>query len=160
MKINLNILINILIIFIISSKTLQSKNFGDLTKQKPIEMNVQLNGKIGKMHFFSPNILIFKTGKLYKLKIINTSKSKHYFSSSNFSKSIFTRKIQINKNDKKVAEVKGNISEIEVFPNNVVEWWFVPIKTGEFKDLFCKIEDKKAGQTHEQMGMRGTIIIE
>ena len=74
MKINLNILIYILIIFIISSKTLQSKNFGDLTKQKPIEMNVQLNGKIGEMHFFSPNILIFKTGKLYKLKIINTSK--------------------------------------------------------------------------------------
>ena len=88
MKINLNILIYILTIVIVSSKTLQSKNFGDLTKQKPIEMNVQLNGKIGEMHFFSPNILIFKTGKLYKLKIINISKSKHYFSSSNFSKSI------------------------------------------------------------------------
>ena len=37
----------------------------------------------------------------------------------------------------------GAIKEIEVFPNNIVEWWFVPIKTGEFKDLFCKIEDKK-----------------
>ena len=38
MKINLNMLIYILIIFIISSKTLQSKNFGDLTKQgkKPL----------------------------------------------------------------------------------------------------------------------------
>ena len=71
MKINFYILINILIIVIISSKTLQSKNLGDLTKQKPIEMNVQLNGKIGEMHFFSPNILIFETGKLYKLKIIN-----------------------------------------------------------------------------------------
>ena len=59
MKINFYILINILIIVIISSKTLQSKNLGDLTKQKPIEMNVQLNGKTGKMHFFSPNILIF-----------------------------------------------------------------------------------------------------
>ena len=82
MKINFYILIYILIINVISSKTLQSKNIGDLTKQKPIEMNVQLNGKIGKMHFFSPNILIFKTGKLYKLKIINTSKSKHYFTSS------------------------------------------------------------------------------
>ena len=81
MKINFYILVNILIIVIISSKTLQSKNLGDLTKQNPIEMKVQLNGKTGKMHFFSPNILIFKTGKLYKLKIINTSKSKHYFSS-------------------------------------------------------------------------------
>ena len=160
MKINLNILIYILIIFIISSKTLQSKNFGDLTKQKPIEMNVKLNGKIGEMHFFSPNILIFETGKLYKLKIINTSKSKHYFSASNFSKSIFTRKIQINKNDEKVAEVKGNISEIEVFPNNEVEWWFVPIKTGEFDDLICSVKDLQTNKKHSEMGMVGKIIIE
>ena len=160
MKINFYILINILIIVIISSKTLQSKNLGDLTKQKPIEMNVQLNGKTGKMHFFSPNILTFKTGKLYKLKIINTSKSKHYFSSSNFSKSIFTRKIQINKNEKKVAEVKGNISEIEVFPNNEVEWWFVPIKTGEFDDLICSVKDLQTNKKHSEMGMVGKIIIE
>ena len=159
MKINFYILIYILIIFIISSKTLQSKNLGDLTKQKPIEMNVQLNGKIGKC-IFSPNILIFKTGKLYKLKIINTSKSKHYFSSSNFSKSIFTRKIQINKNDEKVAEVKGNISEIEVFPNNEVEWWFVPIKTGEFDDLICSVKDLQTNKKHSEMGMVGKIIIE
>ena len=160
MKINFYILINILIIVIISSKTLQSKNLGDLTKQKPIEMNVQLNGKTGKMHFFSPNVLTFKTGKLYKLKIINTSKSKHYFSSSNFSKSIFTRKIQINKNEKKVAEVKGNISEIEVFPNNEVEWWFVPIKTGEFDDLICSVKDLQTNKKHSEMGMVGKIIIE
>ena len=160
MKINLNILIYILIVFIISSKTLQSKNLGDLTKQKAIEMSIQLNGKIGKMHFFSPNVLTFKTGKLYKLKIINTSKSKHYFSSSNFSKSIFTRKIQINKNDEKVAEVKGNISEIEVFPNNEVEWWFVPIKTGEFDDLICSVKDLQTNKKHSEMGMVGKIIIE
>ena len=160
MKINFYILIHILIIGIISSKTLQSKNLGDLTKQKPIEMNVQLNGKTGKIHFFSPNILIFETGKLYKLKIINSSESKHYFSSSNFSKSIFTRKIQINKNDEKIAEVKGNISEIEVFPNNIVEWWFVPIKTGEFDDLICSVKDLQTNKKHSEMGMVGKIIIE
>ena len=160
MKINFYILIHILIIVIISSKTLQSKNLGDLTKQKPIEMNVQLNGKTGKIHFFSPNILIFETGKLYKLKIINSSESKHYFSSSNFSKSIFTRKIQINKNDEKIAEVKGNISEIEVFPNNIVEWWFVPIKTGEFDDLICSVKDLQTNKKHSEMGIVGKIIIE
>ena len=160
MKINFYILIYILMFPLISSKTLQSKNLGDLTKQKAIEMSIQLNGKIGKMHFFSPNILKFKTGKLYKLKIINTSKSKHYFSSSNFSKSIFTRKIQINKNDEKVAEVKGNISEIEVFPNNEVEWWFVPIKTGEFDDLICSVKDLQTNKKHSEMGMVGKIIIE
>ena len=102
MKINLYILICILIIDIISYKTLQSKSLGDLTKQKPIEMNVQLNGKIGKMHFFQPNILIFKTGKLYKLKIINTSKSKHYFSSSNFQNQSLLEKFKLIKMTKKL----------------------------------------------------------
>ena len=125
-----------------------------------IEVEINLKGITGKVHFYEPSTLKFETGKLYKLKLINLSDSKHYFTSEKFSNAIFTRKIQINKNNEKIAEVKGIIKEIEVFPNNIVEWWFVPIKTGEFKDLFCKIEDKKTGQTHEQMGMRGTIIIE
>ena len=133
---------------------------GDLSRQKAIEVEINLKGKTGKFHFYEPSTLKFETGKLYKLKLTNLSDSKHYFTSEKFSNSIFTRKIQINKNNEKIAEVKGIIKEIEVFPNNIVEWWFVPIKTGEFKDLFCKIEDKKTGQTHEQMGMRGKIIIE
>ena len=133
---------------------------GDLSRQKAIEVEINLKGKTGKVNFYEPSTLKFETGKLYKLKLINLSDSKHYFTSEKFSNSIFTRKIQINKNNEKIAEVKGIIKEIEVFPNNIVEWWFVPIKTGEFKDLFCKIEDKKTRQTHQQMGMRGTIIIE
>ena len=133
---------------------------GDLSRQKAIEVEINLKGKTGKFHFYEPSTLKFETGKLYKLKLINLSDSKHYFTSEKFSNSIFTRKIQINKNNEKIAEVKGIIKEIEVFPNNIVEWWFVPIKTGEFKDLFCKVEDKKTRKTHEQMGMRGTIIIE
>ena len=160
MKTNNNFLIYLLITAAISLKNLQSENLGDLTKQKPIEMNVQLDGEVGKVHFFLPNILIFKTGKLYKLKIRNTSKSKHYFSSMNFSKSIFTRKIQINKNDNKIAEVKGNIHEIEVFPDNVIEWWFIPIKTGEFDDLICTVKDSETNKEHSEMGMVGKIIIE
>ena len=160
MKTNLNFLICVLIVVTISLKKLQSENLGDLTKQNPIEMNVQLSGEIGKVHLFSPNTLTFKTGKLYKLKIKNTSKSKHYFSSQNFSKSIFTRKIQINKNDEKIAEVKGNIYEIEVFPDNAIEWWFVPIKTGEFDDLICFVKDPETNKKHSEMGMVGKIIIE
>ena len=34
------------------------------------------------------------------------------------------------------------------------------MKTGEFDDLFCKIKDKITKKTHEEMGMRGKIIIE
>ncbi len=138
---------------------LEPKDYGDLTKQKPISKLVLLKGKNGKQHNFSPNVLSFQTGRLYKLEIKNVSDSKHYFSSSKFSKSIFTRKIQINKNDKKIAEVKGNIFEIEVFPNNTVEWWFIPIKTGIFEDLSCSVKDKITDKVHSKMGMVGKIII-
>ena len=64
------------------------------------------------------------------------------------------------KNDQKIAEVKGNIHEIEVFPNNEVEWWFMPIKTGEFEDLVCFVKDSETNKKHSEMGMIGKIIIE
>ena len=133
---------------------------GDLTRQKPIELEIFLKGKVGESHYYDPSILKFETGKLYKLKLINTSDSKHYFSSNKFTNSIFTRKVQIVKNKKKVVEIKGKINEVEVFPGNTVEWWFVPIKTGEFKDLYCGVKDKKTDISHSEMGMTGTIIIE
>ena len=60
----------------------------------------------------------------------------------------------------KIAEIKGNINEVEIFPKNELEWWFVPIKTGKFNDLFCYLKDKKSGKSHAEMGMTGTIIIE
>ena len=131
----------------------------DLTRQTPIEKSIYLKGELGMKHFYLPNELIFDTGKLYKLIIKNESDSKHYFGSVMFSKSIFTRKIQLIKNSKKVAEVKGIINEIELWPNETLEWWFVPIKTGIFKDLQCKVEDIESKLTHSEMGMVGTIII-
>ncbi len=150
----------LILLFVFSFKELESENLGDLTKQKPIDKLVLLKGKNGENHFFSPNVIKFKTGKLYKLQIKNVSNSKHYFSSIKFSNSIFTRKVQILKNNEKIAEIKGDVSEIEVFPNNVVEWWFVPIKTGIFKDLSCSVMDKISKKKHKEMGMVGTIIIQ
>ena len=152
--------LNFFFLFLVLSFFSGSFSKGDLTRQKAIEVEVNLKGENGKVHFFEPSTLKFETGKLYKLKIQNLSDSKHYFTSENFSNSIFTRKIQINKHNIKVAEVKGIIKEIEVFPSNIVEWWFVPLKTGVFDDLFCRIKDKITQQTHEEMGMKGTIIIE
>jgi uncharacterized cupredoxin-like copper-binding protein len=131
----------------------------DLTRQKPIEKTLNLKGISGKLHYYEPNELTFHTGKLYKLIIKNSSDDKHYFSSNSFSKAIFTRKIQINSDSKKLAEIKGTINEIEVWPNNQIEWWFVPLKTGHFKDLFCRVKDKKIGIPHHEMGMIGTITI-
>ena len=131
----------------------------DLTRQDPIVKTILLSGIQGEHHFYEPKEIIFNTGKLYKLIIKNMSDSKHYFTSNAFSKAIFTRKIQINNKDHKLAEIKGVIHDVEVWPNQQIEWWVVPIKTGYFNDLHCKVKDKKSNLTHDMMGMKGVIII-
>ena len=138
----------------------KSNGKGDLTRQKPISIEVLLKGRSGEFHYYEPSLLKFETGKLYKLKLKNLSDSKHYFTSKEFADSIFTRKIQVNKDKEKIAEIKGDILEVEIFPNNTLEWWFVPIKTGVFDDLNCKVIDNKINKSHAEMGMRGKIIIE
>lgn len=149
----------IFIYLIISLSFVNLSKSQDLTRQDPIEKIVYFKGVSGETHYYEPNELVFETGKLYKLKLINNSDSKHYFTSTSFSKSIFTRKIQVNFKGKKLAEVKGIINEVEVWPNQEIEWWFVPIKTGRFEDLYCRVEDKKNGLKHSEMGMQGVIII-
>ncbi len=151
------ILLIIFSIFFLEKKTLAK---GDLTRLSPVEVEVLMKGKKGSLHYFEPSVLKFETGKLYKLEIKNISDSKHYFTSSNFVNSIFTRKVQVIKGKEKIAEIKGYVREVEVFPKSIVEWWFVPIKTGTFDDLFCKVFDKISKKTHKEMGMVGTIIIE
>ena len=150
-------IINIFIILLVNMSYYSYS--ADLTRQKEIEKTILLKGEKGRIHFYEPNELVFKTGKLYKLIIKNDSDSKHYFSSTLFARSIFTRKIQISVGDKKIAEVKGIINNVEVWPNHQLEWWFVPIKTGVFKDLHCNVKDTKTDLSHSKMGMLGTIII-
>ena len=145
--------------FIVSFSLINYLESKDLTRQEPIEKIVYFNGISGESHYYEPSELIFYTGKLYRLILKNDSDSKHYFSSNSFSNSIFTRKIQVNFDNKKIAEIKGIINEVEVWPNHQIEWWFVPIKTGRFEDLFCKVEDMKNGLKHSEMGMQGVIII-
>ena len=150
-------IINIFIILLINMS--YNSHSDDLTRQKEIEKIILLKGEQGKIHFYEPNELVFNTGKLYKLIIKNESDSKHYFTSTSFAKSIFTRKVQVSLNNKKVAEIKGIINNVEVWPNHQLEWWFVPIKTGVFKDLYCNVKDTKTNLSHADMGMTGTIII-
>lgn len=126
---------------------------GDMTGQKPIEIKVQLGDSSNAMRFF-PAHLAFETGKLYKLVLHNASGMKHYFSSDGLSRSVFTRKAQVLGPDgKTIAEIKGTIREIEVYPNGTAEWWFVPVKTGMLNDLKCSIKG------HAEAGMVGTITI-
>jgi uncharacterized cupredoxin-like copper-binding protein len=67
---------------------------------------------------------------------------------------VFTRKAQVNgKDGKPIAEVKGAVREIEVYPGGTAEWWFVPVKAGVFEDLRCTIPG------HTEGGMTGKIVI-
>ncbi|MBI5233061.1 MAG: biphenyl 2,3-dioxygenase [Deltaproteobacteria bacterium] len=125
----------------------------DLTTQTPVEVRVQLGDKDNSLRFLPEN-LEFETGKLYKLVLHNPSPEPHYFSSEGLSRSVFTRKAQVLGTDgKTIAEVKGHISEIELYPGATAEWWFVPVKAGRLNDLKCTIKG------HAEKGMTGTITI-
>jgi len=134
---------------------------GDLSRQTPIEVTVTL-GKPGQ-HVFVPNRLRFETGKLYKLVLTNPSSDPHYFTSHAFTQLIYTRKVQVTQmRDGKpvtLAEFKGAIREIEVYPGHSAEWWFVPVATGRVTDLQCGIRGAD-GKTHADHGMVGEIVIE
>lgn len=126
---------------------------GDLTQQEPVELKVALGNEKNDLRFF-PATISLETGKLYRLILSNPSTQKHYFSSEGMAQSVFTRKVQVNGVDgKAIAEVKGQIREIEVYPGGTAEWWFVPIKTGSFNDLKCTIPG------HGEGGMVGSIHI-
>ena len=134
---------------------------GDLSRQTPIEVLVEL-GKPGA-HGFFPNKLRFETGKLYKLILKNASDDPHYFTSHAFTQLIFTRKVQVTQmRDSKsvtLAEFKGAIREIEVYPGHSAEWWFVPIAAGRATDLRCGIVGKDE-KSHADHGMVGEIVVE
>ena len=131
----------------------QAHAAGDLSRQTPVDVHVQLGDEKGARLFF-PERIELETGKLYRLILSNTSPEKHYFSSDGLSQAVYTRKVQVNGPDgKAVAEVKGLIREIEVLPKATTEWWLVPIKTGQFGDLRC------TEQGHTEAGMVGQIVI-
>lgn len=135
---------------------------GDLSKQDPITVRVDLGAEGVEQHRFHPDKLTFETGKLYKLVIHNPSNSKHYFTSFGFAAKVWTRKVQvmddIGPGSKTIAEIKGAVREMEVLPGGTTEWWFVPIATGVITDLHCHIKDKD-GKTHAEKGMTGMITI-
>lgn len=136
---------------------------GDLTRQTPVVVIVEL-GRPDGTHAFVPNRLRFETGRLYNLVLRNVSPDPHYFTSEEFAARIFTRKVQVTQRqadgrDITLAEFKGVIREIEVYPGQTAEWWFVPVATGRITDLRCGIVEAN-GQTHAQHGMVGEILIE
>ncbi len=134
---------------------------GNLAKQEPIEVRLDLGKDGTDKHLFYPDKLTFETGKLYKLVLHNPSNSKHYFTSLGMAAKVWTRKVQVmddlGAGAKQIGEIKGAIREIEVYPGGTTEWWFVPVATGT-AGLSCSIKDKDR-KTHAESGMKGTVTI-
>ena len=126
---------------------------GDLSRANPIEVVMEMGTANNKM-YFKPDQLTFETGKAYKLVLKNVDKIKHEVSSTGLIERVFTRKVEVlDANKQMIAEIKGNVREIEVAGGGVVEWFFVPIQPGKNIVVECEI----AG--HKEAGMVGTITI-
>ena len=129
---------------------------GDLSRADPIEIVIEMGSTDSgdKTMYFKPDHLDLETGKAYKLVLKNTDTTKHEFESSGLMERTFTRKVEItDEAGGLVAEIKGSISEIEVGPGKEVEWFIVPVQTGEDLAMECLIPG------HLEAGMAGTITI-
>jgi uncharacterized cupredoxin-like copper-binding protein len=118
---------------------------GDLSRQPAVSLKV-LAGAADNEFTFAPKIWNLETGKLYKVTLVNQGKVKHEWVAPEFTQTVWTRKVQVGG-----VELKGVITEIELEPGTQAEWYFVPIRTGEF-EMGCEI------QGHREAGMTGKIL--
>ncbi|MFT5676952.1 MAG: putative cupredoxin-like copper-binding protein [Paraglaciecola sp.] len=128
---------------------------GDLSradiKTVVLEMGTNDDGRM----YFTPSHLKLKTGQAYKIVLKNVDKVKHEVEANEFADKIFTRKVEIK--DSKgglVAEIKGNVREVEIGPNTQVEWFVVPVQTGTEMEMVCALPG------HKEAGMHGLITVE
>ena len=119
---------------------------GDLSRQTAVQLKV-LVGAADNEFTFAPKVWSLETGKLYKVTLVNQGKVKHEWVAPEFTQTVWTRKVQVGG-----VEVKGVINEIELEPGTQAEWYFVPIRTGEF-EMGCEI------QGHREAGMIGQIVV-
>ncbi len=127
---------------------------GDLSRadvQKlPLEMGTDDDGNM----YFKPNHFDLTTGQAYAFVMTNVDDFKHEVSLNEMLERIFVRKVEIEADDGElVAEIKGHITEVEVGPHQTVEWFFVPVQTGEDIEITCEIEG------HYDAGMHATVTI-
>jgi uncharacterized cupredoxin-like copper-binding protein len=120
---------------------------GDLSRQPAAELKVTVGAADGGEFAFTPKIWNLQTGKLYKVTLANQGKIKHEWVAPEFTQTIWTRKVEVGG-----VELKGVISEIELGPGTQAEWYFVPIRTGEF-EMGCEI------QGHREAGMVGKVVV-
>ncbi len=117
-----------------------------------ITVNVTAGTAEGELKFV-PDKLRFERGKYYKLVISNPSSTDHYFSSEGMGTHVYTRKIEVTGTDgKTLAEIHGDIYDLEIKAGTTLAWYFYPMTNGKLK-LYCHKED------HEAHGMVGEIEI-
>ena len=127
---------------------------GDLSRADVQKIAMEMGTDNDGNMYFRPNHLEFETGKAYALVLTNIDDYKHELAMHEVSEKFFTRKIEIETADGElVAEIKGNIEEVEVGPHQTVEWYFVPIQTGADLDMVCEIDG------HKEAGMFGTVTL-
>ncbi len=126
---------------------------GDLSRNNLKTIVVEM-GSVGESMYFKPNHLELETGKAYKLVLKNVDDVEHEFEAPEFVEKVFTRKVEVKgPNGKMLAEIKGSIREVEVGPGGEVEWYIVPVQTGNNLELVCAIPG------HKEAGMHGAITI-
>ena len=129
--------------------------FGTANAQPPtaIEVRVDAGTADGKL-VFVPDSFRFQRGKLYKLVIHNPSAERHYFSAEGLSSRVFSRKTEtLDANGEVLAEVHGDVRDIELFPGSTVAWYFYPMSKGKDLPIICH----KPG--HTEAGMTGLVEI-
>jgi len=98
-----------------------------------IAINVTAGTADGELKFV-PDKLRFERGKYYKLVISNPSMIDHYFSSEGMGTHIYTRKIQVAGADgKTLAEIHGDIYDLEIKAGTTLEWYFYPMTNGKLR---------------------------
>jgi len=127
---------------------------GDLSRADPAEIVIEMGQTDAKHMYFKPDHIDLETGKAYKIVFKNVDNIKHEFAAPELIPKVFTRKVEVpDANDKMIAEIKGNIQEVEVGPGGTVEWFIVPIQPGKDIPMECAIEG------HKEAGMVGTVTI-
>lgn len=123
---------------------------GDLTRQDAIVITIDVGAKDGMA--WEPSDLSLETGKLYQLILKNSSEYQIDVASPGLVDRIFTRKVQsyamMDGEMQRTAEIKGNITEFEVFAGQQIDWWFVPVRTTRSPvDVCCTTEDDAVAAT-------------
>ena len=104
-------------------------------------------------HDYDPKNVKFKANMPYRLVIKNTGEKDHYYTATEFFKSVAWRKAMTPR--PYGGELKAPyFTAVEVFKKTgVMELFFVPLEKGTFP-VECTIDD------HKEKGMVGTITVE